>query len=343
MTKTTEAGTATRTEIVMPREGGPEVLQAHRRDLPSPEPGQVTVRVEAAGVSFAEVQMLKGRYFGQPKFPFVPGYDLVGEVEEVGEDVDEGMVGTRVAALTETGSWADRVTLPASKLAPVPDALDPADAVAAVTNGVTAWQMLHRAASVRPGQTVLVHGASGGVGTLLVQLARLAGAEVIGTASASKHEHVRALGAVPVDYRNEDVPGRVREISPGGVDAVFDHVGGPGLVDSYRMLRKGGTLVTYGSASTLEDAGHRLRPYVPILGRVLLWGAMPNGKKATFYYVQRWPKLFKEDLTTVLSLLAEGKIEARVDQRLPLEKAAEALGLLASGQASGKVVLVVGS
>ena len=343
MTKTTEAGKATRTEIVMPREGGPEVLQAHRRDLPSPEPGQVTVRVEAAGVSFAEVQMLKGRYFSQPKFPFVPGYDLVGEVEEVGEDVDEGMVGTRVAALTETGSWADRVTLPASKLAPVPDALDPADAVAAVTNGVTAWQMLHRAASVRPGHTVLVHGASGGVGTLLVQLARLAGAEVIGTASASKHEHVRALGAVPVDYRNEDVPGRVREISPGGVDAVFDHVGGPGLVDSYRMLRKGGTLVTYGSASTLGDAGHRLRPYVPILGRVLLWSAMPNGKKATFYYVQRWPKLFKEDLTTVLSLLAEGKIEARVDQRLPLEKAAEALELLASGQASGKVVLVVGS
>ena len=343
MTKTTEAGKATRTEIVMPREGGPEVLQAHRRDLPSPEPGQVTVRVEAAGVSFAEVQMLKGRYFSQPKFPFVPGYDLVGEVEEVGEDVDEGMVGTRVAALTETGSWADRVTLPASKLAPVPDALDPADAVAAVTNGVTAWQMLHRAASVRPGHTVLVHGASGGVGTLLVQLARLAGAEVIGTASASKHDYVRALGAVPVDYRNEDVPGRVREISPGGVDAVFDHVGGPGLVDSYRMLRKGGTLVTYGSASTLGDAGHRLRPYVPILGRVLLWSAMPNGKKATFYYVQRWPKLFKEDLTTVLSLLAEGKIEARVDQRLPLEKAAEALGLLASGQASGKVVLVVGS
>jgi NADPH:quinone reductase-like Zn-dependent oxidoreductase len=341
MTKTTEAGKATRTEIVMPREGGPEVLQAHRRDLPSPEPGQVTVRVEAAGVSFAEVQMLKGRYFSQPKFPFVPGYDLVGEVEEVGEDVDEGMVGTRVAALTETGSWADRVTLPASKLAPVPDALDPADAVAAVTNGVTAWQMLHRAASVRPGHTVLVHGASGGVGTLLVQLARLAGAEVIGT--ASKHDYVRALGAVPVDYRNEDVPGRVREISPGGVDAVFDHVGGPGLVDSYRMLRKGGTLVTYGSASTLGDAGHRLRPYVPILGRVLLWSAMPNGKKATFYYVQRWPKLFKEDLTTVLSLLAEGKIEARVDQRLPLEKAAEALGLLASGQASGKVVLVVGS
>src|SRR5918997_2363431 len=337
MTKTTWAEVVTRTEIVMPREGGPEVLETHRRELPAPGPGQAVVRVEATGVSFAEVQMLKGRYFGQPKFPFVPGYDLVGEVESVGEGVDGGMLGARVAALTETGAWADRVVLDAKDITPVPDGLHPADAVAAVTNGVTAWQMLHRAAKVRPGQTVLVHGASGGVGTLLVQLARLAGAEVIGTASARKHDYVRALGAVPIDYR-DDVPGRVREISPGGVDAVFDHVGGPGLVDSYRMLRKGGTLVTYGSASTLGDAGHRLRPYVPILGRVLLWSAMPNGMKATFYYVQRWPKLFKEDLTTVLSLLAEGKIEARVDQRLPLEKAAEALGLLASGQASGKVV-----
>ena len=337
------AGMATGTEVVMPYQGPPDVLVvARRRTAGGLKAGEVVVRVEAAGVSFAEVQMLKGRYFNQPKFPFVPGYDLVGIVEGVGEGVDGGLVGQRVAALTETGAWADRVTLDASGLVPVPEGLDPAEAVAAVTNGVTAWQMIHRAAKVRPGQTVLVHGASGGVGTLLVQLARLAGAEVIGTASASKHPGVRALGAVPVDYRGEDVPGRVREISPDGVDAVFDHVGGPGLVDSWRMLRRGGTLVSYGSASTLGESGHRLRPYLPVFGRILLWSALPNGKHATFYYVKRWPKLFREDLSRVLSLLAEGKIEARVESRLPLERAAEALGLLASGKASGKVILVPG-
>ena len=333
---------AVRTEIVMTREGGPEVLETHRRELPAPGPGQVVVRVEAAGVAFSEVQMLKGRYFGQPKFPFVPGYDLVGEVEGVGEGVDRDMVGTRVAALTETGAWAESVALDAKDAAPVPDGLDPADAVAAVTNGVTAWQMLHRAASVRPGQTVLVHGASGGVGTLLVQLARLAGADVIGTASARKHGYVRSLGAVPVDYR-DDVPARVREISLGGVDAVFDHVGGPGLVDSYKMLRRGGTLVTYGSASTLDGAGHWIRPYLPIFARVLRWTATPDGKKATFYYVKRWPRFFREDLAAVLALLAEGKIEAHAATRMPLEKASEALGFLSSGEASGKVVLVPGS
>src|ERR687894_360134 len=188
MMKTTETRTNTRTEIVMPREGGPEVLETHRRDLRAPGPGQVVVRVEAAGVAFSEVQMLKGRYFGQPKFPFVPGYDLVGEVESVGEGVDGGMLGARVAALTETGAWADRVVLDAKDITPVPDGLHPADAVAAVTNGVTAWQMVHRAAKVRPGQTVLVHGASGGVGTLLVQLARLAGAGgLLADAKAGRH------------------------------------------------------------------------------------------------------------------------------------------------------------
>jgi NADPH:quinone reductase-like Zn-dependent oxidoreductase len=284
--------------------------------------------------------MLKGRYFSQPRFPFVPGYDLVGRVEKVGEGVDGSLVGRRVAALTETGAWADRVTLGAAELVTVPEGLAPADAVAVVTNGVTAWQMIHRAARVRPGQTVVVHGASGGVGTLLVQLSRLAGATVIGTASASKHDDVRALGAIPIDYRTEDAPARVREISPGGVDAVFDHVGGPGLVGSWKMLGRGGTLISYGSAATLEDEGHRLRPYLPIFGRIMLWSALPNGKRATFYYVKRWPKLFQQDLATVLALLSEEKLQARVAEQVTLNRAAEALGLLASGRASGKVVLV---
>jgi NADPH:quinone reductase-like Zn-dependent oxidoreductase len=335
------SGMATGTEVVMQHKGGPEVLEVVRRGgVRGPGVGEAVVRVEATGVSFAEVQMLKGRYFSQPKFPFVPGYDLVGRVEEVGENVDGRLVGRQVAALTETGAWADRVTLGAAELVAVPEGLPPAEAVAVVTNGVTAWQMIHRAARVRPGQTVVVHGASGGVGTLLVQISRLAGATVIGTASASKHDDVRALGAIPIDYRTEHLTERVRELSPGGVDAVFDHVGGSGLVGSWRMLRKGGTLVSYGSASTLGDGGHRLQPYLPIVGRIMLWSVLPNGKRATFYYVKRWPKRFQQDLATVLALLSEGKIEARVTEQMPLEKAAEALGLLASGQASGKVVLV---
>ena len=335
-------GSAVATEIMMPHEGGPEVLELLRREPPRPAAGETLVRVEATGVSFAEVQMLRGRYFNQPGFPFVPGYDLVGTVTEIGEGVDGELLNQRVAALTETGAWTDHVVLDAQKLAPVPEGIDPAEAVAVVTNGVTAWQMLHRAARVRAGQTVVVHGAAGGVGTLLVQLARLSGAQVVGTASAAKQEAVRALGAIPVDYRNEDVAARVREIAPDGVAAVFDHVGGPGVVDSWQMLGRGGTLVSYGSASTLEGTGHRLRPYLPVFGRILLWNIMPNGKRATFYYVKRWPKHFRGDLERVFALLAEGEIDARVARRLPLERATEALALLASGKVSGKVVLVPG-
>jgi NADPH:quinone reductase-like Zn-dependent oxidoreductase len=335
-------GLAVDFEVMMPHEGGPEVLEVLRREPPRAATGEALVRVEAAGVSFAEVQMLRGRYFNQPKFPFVPGYDLVGKVVEVGEGVDGELLGQRVAALTETGAWAEQVVLDVKKLAPVPEGVDPAEAVAVVTNGVTAWQMLHRAARVRAGQSVVVHGAAGGVGTLLVQLARLSGAEVVGTASAAKQEAVRALDAIPVDYRNEDVPARVREIEPAGVAAVFDHVGGPGLVDSWRMLGRGGTLVSYGVASALDDRGHRLRPFVPIVGRILLWNALPNGRRATFYYVKRWAKHLREDLERVFALLADGEIDARVARRLPLEKATEALALLASGKVSGKVVLMPG-
>jgi NADPH:quinone reductase-like Zn-dependent oxidoreductase len=329
------------TEIVMIGQGrAEEVLKVRRRDRPPPAAGEVAVRVEAVGVSFAERQMLRGRYFAQPKFPFVPGYDVAGTVAVVGPGVQDVAVGQRVAALTHTGGWADQIVLPAKKLAPVPDRVDLADAVAVVTNGVTAWQMVHRVARVRPGQTVLVHGASGGVGTLLVQLARLAGARAIGTASAAQQDAVRALGAVPLDYRSDDVPARVRELAPDGVAAVFDHVGGPRLRDSWRMLGRGGTLVSYGVASALHDSGLRLRPFLPLVARLLLWNALPNGRRAMFYYVMRWPKFFRPDLARVLALLAEGKIDARVARRLPLEQAAEALSLLESGKISGKLVLV---
>lgn len=328
------------TEIVMPHTGGSDVLQKRERQLPPPRADEARVRVEAAGVSFAEVQMLRGRYFNQPRFPFVPGYDFVGTVTNVGSGVSDLAVGQRVAALTETGSWADHVVVPAEKLVPIPDRLDPAEAVAVVTNGVTAWQMLHRVARVQAGQTVLVHGASGGVGTLLTQLARAAAVDVIGTASASKHDLVRSLGAIPIDYHDDDMPDQVRELAPDGVDAVFDHIGGSGVADSWRVLAPGGTLVSYGVASALDASGHRLRPFAPLAARLLLWKALPNGKQATFYYVQRWPQYFDDDLTEVLSLLADGTIDAKIDRRIPLPEASNALQMLDSGRASGKVVLI---
>jgi NADPH2:quinone reductase len=349
MTTTTPA-TATSTaavEVVLPGIVDPDGLQLHRTELAAPAAGQALVRMEATGVSFAEQQMRRGKYYDQPPFPFVPGYDLVGTVTAVGPDVDPGLVGRRVAALTKTGSWASAVLLDATDLVPVPAGLDPAEAEAVVVNGITAHQMLHRRAHVRAGQTILVHGANGGVGSTLVQLARHAGVRVIGTASARHHDAVRALGAEPVDYRDPHLPTRVRELAPDGVDAVFDHVGGPGIVESWRLLAPGGTLVAYGSASTKDDAGNSRTPILALFTRLAVWNAAPNGKSAGFFNIwtgKRRAAQFRSrlhaDLTAVFGLVAEGVLRPQVAARVPLDRAAEAMALAESHTVVGKVVLV---
>jgi hypothetical protein len=153
------------TEVVLPGVVEPDGLQLHRRAMPVPARGQALVQVEATGISFAEQQMRHDRYPGQPKFPFVPGYDLVGTVRAVGPGADDSIVGTRVAAVTKTGGWATHALVDIDALTPVPAELDPAAAETVVVNGVTAWQML-RSTRLRAGQTILVHGANGGVGTV---------------------------------------------------------------------------------------------------------------------------------------------------------------------------------
>jgi NADPH:quinone reductase-like Zn-dependent oxidoreductase len=326
-------------EIVLPGIGEPETLQARTRELPAPGPGQTVVRVEATGVSFAEQQMRRGKYYDQPAFPFVPGYDLVG--------IDEAS-GRRVAALTKTGGWADRVLLDRADLVPVPDGVSAVDAETVVVNGVTAWRMLFRTAKVRAGQTIVVLGANGGVGSTLVQLARHAGIEVIGTASKQHHDALRALGVTPIDYRTDDLAARVKELAPGGVAAVFDHVGGPGLADSWTMLAKGGTLVSYGSASTKDDAGNSRLPVLKLIARLMWWNLAPNGRSASFFNLwagkarspERYRAQLREDLGRVFDLLARGAITAQVARTFPLADAAAALRYAESGGVAGKVVIL---
>ncbi|MFD6180693.1 medium chain dehydrogenase/reductase family protein [Streptomyces goshikiensis] len=337
-----------RIEIVLPGKVEPEGLELHRGPVPVPAAGQVVVAMEATGVSFAEQQMRRGRYYDQPPFPFVPGYDLVGTVLTVGEGVDRGLLGTRVAALTKTGGWASHIALDAADVVAVPAGISAVDAETAVVNGITAWQMLHRKARVRAGQTVLVHGANGGVGSVLVQLALAAGAQVIGTASPRHHDALRALGVTPVDYRSGDVPARVRALAPGGVDAVFDHVGGEGIVSSWRLLARGGTLVSYGSAATRDDEGSGASPVLKLLGRVWLWNWLPNGRSAYFFNIwagrayakDRFRARLRADLTQVFAALRSGEITAKVAAEIPLARVSEAMRLAESGTVAGKVVLV---
>ncbi|MFF4361216.1 medium chain dehydrogenase/reductase family protein [Streptomyces sp. NPDC001604] len=334
-------------EVVLPGKAEPEGLQMRRGHVPTAGPGQVVVRMEATGVSFAEQQMRRGRYYDQPPFPFVPGYDLVGTVMATGDGVAPGLVGTRVAALLKVGGWASHVVVDAADAVPVPDGVGAAEAETVVVNGITAWQMLHRKARLRAGQTVLVHGANGGVGSVLVQLAQAVGAKVIGTASALHHGALRERGVTPIDYRTENIPARVRELAPGGVDAVFDHVGGRSVVDSWRLLAPGGTLVSYGSASTRDDEGSKQWPVLKLLGRIWVWNALPNRRRAYFFNVWagralspgRFRARLHADLTEVFAALQRGEITAQIAAELPLTRAAEAMRLAESGTVAGKVVL----
>ncbi|MFF0079971.1 medium chain dehydrogenase/reductase family protein [Streptomyces canus] len=335
-------------EVVLPGKVEPEGLQIRHGAVPAAGPGQVVIRMEATGVSFAEQQMRRGRYYDQPPFPFVPGYDLVGTVLTTGEGVRPDLAGTRVAALVKVGGWASHVLVDAADVVPVPEGIDAAEAETLVVNGVTAWQMLHRKARVRAGQTVVVYGANGGVGSVLVQLARAAGAHVIGTASPRHHDALRERGVVPVDYRARDLAARIRELAPrDGVHAVFDHVGGRGIVDSWRLLAPGGTLVSYGSAATRDDEGSKQWPVLKLLGRVWLWNALPNRRRAYFFNVwagralarNRFRSRLRADLTQVFAALQRGEVTARIAARLPLTEAADALRLAESGTVAGKVVL----
>ncbi|WP_415855707.1 medium chain dehydrogenase/reductase family protein [Sinomonas sp. G460-2] len=336
------------TQIVLPGIVDPEGLQIRRTAVPSPGPGQVLVAMEATGVSFAEQQMRRGRYYDQPPFPFVPGYDLVGRVVSIGAGGDPQLVGRRVAALVKVGGWASHILLEALDAVAVPDGLSAVQAETVVVNGLTAWQMLHRKARVRAGQTVLVHGAAGGVGSVLAQLALAAGAEVIGTASPHNHDTLRSMGVAPVDYRAGDVPDQVRNWAPHGVDAVFDHVGGRSVIDSWHLLAPGGTLVAYGSASTRDDTGSKLWPVMKIIGRTLLWNALPNGRRAHFFNIWAGRKLRADDfrarlhadLAAVFDALRRGEVTAHIAAELPLARAAEALRLAESGTVAGKVLIV---
>jgi NADPH2:quinone reductase len=346
--------TATATEMVLPGKVAPTGLRRTERTLPAPAAGQALVRVEATAVSFAESAMRRGRYYGQPAFPFVPGYDLAGVVEAVGPDVDPTLVGTRVAALTKTGGWATAALVTAADLVRVPDGVDADQAVTLTVNGLTAYRMLHHVAKVRAGQTVLVLGVSGGVGTVLTQLARHAGVRVIGTANPRHHEALRALGVEPIDYRDPDVTARVRELAPDGVDAVFDHLGGASVSTSYRLLNRTGTLVGYSIASKLDDRTPVILSFLTVLAKLTFWNHLPTGRHASFYDVwsgagkpgsatrAAFQARTRTDLTHVFGLLRDGVLTAKIAARFPLTEVAAAMELSeSSGRTNlGKIILV---
>ena len=341
------------TKIVVTRYGGPEVITATEQECPAPLPGEVRVKVLAAGVSLPDVLAREGVHPETPRVPFTPGWDLVGIVDRLGEGVSGFEPGQAVAAMPISGCYAQYVCLPQHKFFAVPAGLDPAEAVAVVLNYVTAFQMLNRSAKVKPGQRVLIHGAAGGVGTALLQLGRLAGVEMYGTCSAQGAATVKDLGATPIDYRNSDFVQEIHRLTGDGVDAVFDGIGGENLWRSREALREGGCVVVYGfqaklhrgrMASAASSGRHSIRESA-ILGWYILRNWFLPGRKSMVPYSIQWlmrlkPAWFRHDLLTLFDLLQQKKIRPLIAQRLSLCEARQAHELLGAGGVIGKIVLI---
>jgi len=341
------------TRIIVTHYGGPEELRVVEEECPAPKHGEVRVRVLAAGVSLPDLMMREGMHPETPRLPFTPGWDLVGVVERLGAGVSGIEPGQRVAALPITGAYAECVCLPPRELVPVPSGLDAAEAVSLVLNYVTAYQMLHRSAKVRPGQRVLIHGAAGGVGSALLQLGRLVGLEMYGTCSSRGASAVADLGALPIDYQHQDFVQEMHRLTREGVDVVFDGIGGPHIWRSRQALRPGGRVVAYGLTASLRGgrlasgrAGrrHRFRR-LAIFGVYIAGGWLLPGRKRVVPYSIQWlkrlrPAWFRQDLLALFDLLHQQKIKPLIAQRLPLAEARHAHELLGQGGVTGKIVLV---
>src|SRR5579864_7637975 len=340
------------TRIVITHYGGPDALQVVEEECPEPKPGEVRVRVLAAGVALPDVLAREGVHPETPRVPYTPGWDLVGTVDELGQGVIGFELRQIVAAMPIPGCYAQYVCVPERKLVPVTAGLDAAEAVAVMLNYITAYQMLHRSAKARPGQRMLIHGASGGVGSAMLQLARLAGVEMYGTCSATGAAVVRELGGIPIDYKNADFVKEIHRFTGDGVDAVFDGIGGDNLWRSRDALREGGRIVTYGFQSKMRggrmasgsEGRHPIRESAE-LGRFIIRNWFRPGRKSMVPYSIQWlmrlkPAWFRLDLLTLLDLLKQTKIKPLIAHRLPLEEARRAHEMLGEGGVLGKIVLL---
>ena len=341
------------TRIVVTHYGGPDALQVLEEECPEPKNGEVRVRVLAAGVSLPDIMAREGVHPETPPVPFTPGWDLVGVVDRIGDGVSGIEPGQMVAALPIHGAYAEFVCLPQREPVPVPSGLDAAEAVSLVLNYITAYQMMHRSANVKPGQRALVHGAAGGVGSALVQLGRVAGLDMYGTCSSRGAQAVSDLGAVPIDYRQQDFVKEIRRLTGDGVDVVFDPIGGAHLWHSRKALRRGGTVVGYGLRSSMRGEGlassrpgrrERFRGTAVFALYITASRLLPGRKRVVPYSIQTLkrlkPEWFRQDLIALFDLLQHQKIKPLIARRFPLAEARQAQELLAKGGVEGKIVLV---
>jgi len=317
--------------VVFAKLGGPEVL--HIGEVPKPEvkPGMILIRVRAAGINFADTLFRQGQYLMQPKLPDVPGLEAAGEVEAVGEGVVNFKPGMRVAGLGSR-TYAEFALAPANQVIPIPDSLTFDEGAAFPVQVLTAWHMLHTSHNTGPGQTVLVHSAAGGVGIVAIQIAKAAGARVIGTVSSdSKASLASQYGADDViNYATHDFAQETNRLTNGrGADLILDAVGATTMEKGLGCLAPFGHLILYGRAGGPPEPLNLFRLFeksLKVSGFVL-------------YTAAAVPEVMRHGIEASFRLIAEGKLKLLVGRKFPLAEAAEAHRFMESRQSTGKLVL----
>jgi NADPH:quinone reductase-like Zn-dependent oxidoreductase len=326
--------------VQVKRFGGPGELEVNHAPVPAPGRGEVRVRVLASGLEYTDT-LIRRHLYPQTSLrrpPFVMGYDVVGEIDQLGAGVSGVQLGDRVADMTVVGSNADYCLLRADRLTQVPEGVDAAEAAALILSWTTAYQLLHRAARVRHGQRVLVHGAAGAVGQALLVLGKIAGLELWGTGRGEHAALIRELGATAIDYQREDFTRAL----PGGFDVVFDGVAEDAYRRSFACLKPGGLLCAYGYSAGAQ-AQRRMIPLMIWVARLYLWRWLPGGKRACFYSINamraRHPAWFRQDLERLFRQLAAHTIRPRVAERISFDAVVDAHRRLEEGGLEGKLVL----
>lgn len=322
--------------VVLTKRGGPEVLQVFERELRVPKSKEVQIKILACGVGRTDIAMRYGFYPFAPKIPFVPGYEIVGSIAAVGENVKNFKKGDVVAALTGHGGYSEYIYIEEEHLVKVPEGVKPEEAVSLILNYVTAYQMLRRVANVKKRDKILVTGGSGGVGNALLDLSKLFELTAYALSSKSKHHIIKELGGVPVDYKNENWMDEIKNLELHGFDYVFDGIGSTYISIGFGLLKKEGKLVAFGYPSFLGMVTGALK--------IKVLNVFSKGKRGESYGISA---LYKKDKSTILSdlellmgLLKEKKISPKITLRMPILKASEANAILENGEISGKIVLL---
>jgi NADPH:quinone reductase-like Zn-dependent oxidoreductase len=319
--------------------GGLDVLETVELPLEPPKPGQLRIKVTASGAGFTDITMRTSKYLFAPPWPYVAGYEVLGIVDALGDGVSGFSLGQRVCALTVFGAWAEYFTREADHFVPVPDGVDDGEAVAMILNYITAYQMIHRFAKMQAGQTALVSGANGGVGTALLELLKIHGVRALGACSKQHFDYVRSLGGEPIESRVKPLDVAVHEVLPEGVDAAFDGLGGSSAREHIRATKKGGFVVGYGFMQARGSFFGGIRGIL-----VAKLGARLSGRRGDFYGItaiyRKDKRPLKEDLPKLFALLKEKKLHPKIAARLPLLDGKKAEEMLEKGGVNGKIVLV---